>query len=54
MMDLNLKSMRAKARALASMIGKSEEAAMSLLRRLDAHKSEIVNTQTGEVTSISL
>lgn len=59
MMDLNLKSMRAKARALASMIGKSEEAAMSLLRRLDAHKpnpiqiidNQQVNTETGEVIS---
>lgn len=57
--DLTLTSMRARARALAPMIAKTEEAAMSLLRRLEAHKGtegnliqiegDKVNVDTGEV-----
>jgi RecA-family ATPase len=54
MADVSLKSMRAKARSLATKIGKTEEAAMSLLRRLDAAKviltdGDKVDVTTGEV-----
>jgi RecA-family ATPase len=54
MKDSNLKSMRSKARALSTKIGKTEEASMSLLRRLEAGKiiltdGDKVDTITGEV-----
>lgn len=55
--DTNLSTMRAKARALAPMIGKTEEAAMSLLRRWTSKEKpvflkdqgDIIDPSTGEV-----
>src|SRR6267154_997660 len=53
MADKALTSMRARARALSPMLGCSEDAALSRLRRLDAHiKPEVVDISTGEVISL--
>lgn len=46
--DTTLNSMRAKARSLAPVIHKSEEATMSLLRRRVAATKMVINQETGE------